>query len=132
MTDELSIGRVLQRYFEHHLRCHKGVKPATERSYREAIRLFLQFVATEKRCKLTRLNCADLTSDRVLQFLDHLEAQRDNAITSRNQRLAALRSFFDYLAERRPESLVEAHRIAGIPVKRTPPPRTHFLQRDEI
>ena len=45
---------------------------------------------------------------------------------------ADLRCFFEYLANRRPEMLAEAHRVAGVPVKRTPPPRTRYLERDEV
>ncbi len=132
MSAQPTLGSLLHAFFENHLRCQKGVQPTSVRSYRDALRLFLQFVAAEKRCKLTRLGLADLTGDRVLQFLNHLETERGNAVASRNQRLAALRSFFDYLAERLPERLAEAQRVAGVPIKRTPPPRTHFLERDEI
>ncbi len=126
------LGSVLHAFFENHLPCQQGVKPTTVRSYRDAIKLFLQFVAAEKRCQLTRVELADLTGDRVLQFLNHLEGQRGNAVASRNQRLAALRNFFEYLANQRPEQLAEAQRVASIPVKRTPPPRTHFLEHDQI
>lgn len=132
MTTQPTLGSTLHGFFEHYLRCQKGVQPTTVRSYRDAIRLFLQFIAAEKRCKLTRLGWSDLTCDQVLRFLNHLETTRHNAVASRNQRLAALRSFFDYLADRVPEMLAEAHRVTSIPIKRTPPPRTCFLERDEI
>ena len=132
MTSQSTLGGFLHSFFENHLGCQQGVQPTTVRSYRDAIKLFLQFIATERRCKLTRLELADLTCDRVLQFLNYLEKERANAVASRNQRLAALRNFFDYLAQQRPERLAEAQRVAAIPIKRTPPPRTHFLQRDEI
>lgn len=132
MSPQPTLGSFLQAFFENHLCCQQGVQPTTVRSYRDAIKLFLQFIAAEQRCKLTRLELADLTCDQVLLFLNHLEKERGNAVASRNQRLAALRNFFDYLADRVPERLAEAQRIAAIAVKRTPPPRTHFLQRDEI
>jgi integrase/recombinase XerD len=132
MKAQSTLGSFLHAYFEDHLRCHQGVQPTTVRSYRDAIRLFLQFVANEKRCKLTRLGLSDMTCNQVLQFLSHLEEKRGNAVASRNQRLAALRNFFEYLANRVPEMLAEAQRVAGVPIKRTPPARTHFLERDEI
>ena len=64
--------------------------------------------------------------------LNSLETQRHNHIRTRNQRLAALRTFFEYVVHRLPEGLKEAERIAAIPSKRTPPPETCFLDRDEI
>jgi len=132
MSTHSALGGFLHAFFEDHLVCQKGLQPATIRSYGDAIRLFLLFVAADNNCKLTRLDVSDMTSDRVLRFLDHLEKERGNTIASRNQRLAALRCFFEYLANRCPGMLAEAHRVAGIPVKRTPPPRTRYLERDEV
>jgi site-specific recombinase XerD len=57
---------------------------------------------------------------------------RDNAAQSRNQRLAALRTFFEYIGQRFPERLGQAQKVAAIPRKRAQPPETIFLERDEI
>lgn len=132
MSTQPTLGSFLHSFFEDYLICQKGLRPLSIRSYRDAIRLFLIFVAADKRCKLTRLGMSDMTSERVLRFLDYLEKQRGNAVASRNQRLAALRCLFEHLANRLPELLGEAHRVAGIPIKRTPPPRTRFLEREEV
>jgi integrase/recombinase XerD len=96
------------------------------------LRLFLSFVAADLRRRITRLQVQDLTFERVLRFLSYLEEERGNRIRTRNHRLAALHTFFEYLASRIPEMLVVAERIAAIPVKRTSPPETKFLLRDEI
>lgn len=127
-----TLGSLLHAFFEDHLQCQKGVQLTTLRSYRDTLRLFLLFVATDARCRLTRLRLPDLTCNRVLQFLNHLENERGNSVATRNQRLAALRSFFAYLADRIPEMLSEAQRVAAVPTKRTSLPRTRFMERDEI
>lgn len=132
MSTQPTLGSFLHAFFEDHLVCQRGLQPSTVRSYRDAIRLFLLFTATDKGCKLTRLNVSNMTSDRVLRFLDHLEKKRGNAVATRNQRLAALNCFFEYLANRVPEMLAEAHRVAGVPIKRAPPPRTRYMERDQV
>jgi site-specific recombinase XerD len=132
MNPHPPIGSLLHAFFENHLRCQKGLQPATLHSYRDTLRLFLQFIAYDKRCKLTRLLLRDLTADRMLKFLQYLENERGNAVSTRNQRLAALRSFFEYLANQNPDMLLEAQRVAAIPTKRTHPPRTRFLEREQI
>jgi site-specific recombinase XerD len=132
MSTPHALGSLLHSFFEDHLPCQKGLQPTTIRSYRDTLMLYLRFVAEDRRCKLTRLQPTDFTCDRVLQFLDHLEKQRGNAVATRNQRLAALRSLFEYAASRIPELLAEAQRVAAVPTKRTPPPRTRYLQRDEV
>ena len=126
------LGRLLFAFFEDHLKCQKGLQPASIRSYRDGLGLFLRFVAKDARHKLTRLDVSELTSERVRRFLRSLEQERGNGIRTRNQRLAAVRAFFEYLANRELLMLDEAQRVASIPVKRAPPPETLFLERDEI
>ena len=127
-----TVGSVLYSFFEDHLKVQKGVSQATVKSYRDALLLFLKYVAKTNHHRISRLLLTDLTSERAIKFLRYLEEQRSNSIASRNQRLAALHTFFDYVASRVPEMLIEAERVAAIPTKRTSPPETHFLERDDM
>jgi len=132
MTRPQPPGPVLHSYFASHLITVKGLRPASVRSYRDTVRLFLVFAAAGKGCKITRLALDDLTFDRVVAFLRHLEHDRGNHASTRNQRLAALHCLFDYIAGREPEMLATCQQVAAIPVKRTTPPETRFLEQDEI
>jgi integrase/recombinase XerD len=127
-----TLGSIIYSYFEEHLKLRKGLLPSSVRSYRDTVRLFLHFVAQDTHKKITRIPLSELTAGRVLTFLESLEKQRHNQIRTRNQRLAALHTFFEHLADRIPEMLTEAERVAAIPHKRVPPPQTFFLERDEI
>jgi integrase/recombinase XerD len=126
------LGALIHSYFEDHLKCLKGLRPSSIKSYRDSLKLFLLYVSQQTGHKISRLALSDLTCPQVLSFLQSLESQRHNHVRTRNQRLAALRGFFDYLAQRVPETLKEAHRVAAIPTKRSAPPETFFLERDEI
>ena len=130
MSEQL--GNLLFAFFEDHLKCQKGLQPASIQSYREGLGLFLRFVAKETRRKITRLALSDLTGECVRRFLRFLELERGNGVRTRNQRLAAVRAFFEYLADRDPMILGEAQRVAAIPVKRTSPAETLFLECDEV
>jgi integrase/recombinase XerD len=132
MTGTGPVGPLLHSYFADHLIAVKGLRPASVRSYRDTIRLLLVFAATDKGCKITRLRLEDLTFERVTGFLRHLEADRGNHVRTRNQRLAALHSLFEYLASRDPELLGTCQQVAAIPMKRTSPPETRFLEKDEV
>lgn len=127
-----TLGTLLYGFFEAHLKVQKGVSPATVKSYRDALRLFLRFIAHDRRDKITRIQIEDLTAEQVRRFLASLETERHNHTRSRNQRLAALKAFFSYLAIELPERLAEAERVMALPVKRAPPPPTLFLDRDEV
>jgi len=126
------LGPLIQSFFLDHLITVKGLRPASVRSYRDTIRLFLCFVAQDKRTKITKLGLEDLTFQRVLGFLRYLEDDRHNHIRTRNQRLAAVHNLFEYIAGREPEMLGVCQQVAAIPMKRTAPAETHFLERDEI
>lgn len=128
----LTLGGLIHSFFVDHLQAQKGFRLASVRSYRDAMRLFLCFVAREARRSITRLSLQDLTCERVQQFLQHLEQERHNHIRTRNQRLAALHTFFEYLAQRVPEMLEVCERVATIPIKRVAPPETHYLDREEV
>lgn len=132
MTQTQPLGPVLHSFFASHLITVKGLRPASVRSYRDTVRLLLVFIAADKGCKITRLTLADLTFDRIVRFLRHLEHDRGNHSRTRNQRLAALHCLFDYIAGREPEMLATCQQVAAIPIKRTAQPETRFLERDEV
>jgi site-specific recombinase XerD len=76
----------------------------------------------------------------IRDFTAHVEAElaAGNSLSEisdlprLSERLAALHTFFNYLARQVPEALAEAERVTEIPRKRAPPPPTQFLERDEI
>lgn len=127
-----TLGQLVQSFFADHLAVQKGLRLGSVRSYRDTMRLFLCFVTEQTHRPITRLSLQDLTFDRVLCFLKHLEQDRGNHARTRNQRRAALNTFFAYLALRVPEMLATCQQVAAIPVKRTPPPATHYLEEAEM
>jgi integrase/recombinase XerD len=132
VIDTEPLGPILHSFFADHLIVVKGLRPASVRSYRDTIRMLLHFVAADRRCKITRLALGDLTFERVVAFLKHLEVERGNHVRTRNQRLAAVHCLFEYIAGRAPEMLVICQRVAAVPMKRVPPAETRFLERDEV
>lgn len=126
------LGALLQACLADELPLQRGLRPSSVKAYRDALRLFLSFLADDLRCRLTRLSPEALTLDRVLRFLQYLEGHRHNHRRTRNHRLSILRAFFDFLARRCPELLDVAQQVGGIPVKRVAPPETRFLERDQI
>ena len=127
-----SVGEVLLAFMEDHLKVQKGLRPASIRSYRDTLKLFLLHVSQVCKRPVTRLALPDLSCERVLDFLRMIEATRGNQARTRNQRLAALRTFYRYLAVHQPEMVAEAQRIEAIPTKRTQVQETVYFERDEI
>jgi integrase/recombinase XerD len=127
-----SLGQYVHAFFVDYLGVQKGLRSSSIRAYRDAIRLFLTFVAADRRCALTRLKLEDLTFDRALRFLQSLEIERHNHVRTRNHRRAILVGFFDYLARQVPDRLAVGQQVAAIPVKRVSPPETRYLERTDV
>ncbi len=127
-----SLGPLVQSFFMDYLPVQKGLRQGSIRSYRDTIRLFLCFVSEQRGDSIASLTIEDLSFERVLAFLKYLEQRRGNSIRTRNQRRAALNTFYSYLALRVPEMLAACQRIAAIPIKRTSLPDTHYLEQEEV
>src|SRR5665213_2525254 len=89
-----SVGQTIFAFFEDYLKTQKGLRPGSIRSYRDTLKLFLMHVAATRRPPVTRLILEDLSSEQVLDFLRMIETTRKNHASTRNQRLAALHTFY--------------------------------------
>lgn len=123
---------LLRDYFFQRLQTQRNASPRTIASYRDTFRLLVRHVHEHGRKAPATLTLADLDAPVILGFLDHLERDRHNSIRSRNARLAALRSFFHYVAGRDPVQLPLVRRVLAIPSKRHDRPLLGFLSRDEV
>ena len=132
MSGPRPLGPLIHSFFVDHLVAVKGLRPASVRSYRDTIRLFLCFVADDKGKKISKLDLEDLSFDRVLGFLRYLEEVRTTTSAPAISAWPPLHTLFDYIASREPQMLGVCQRVAAIPMKRAAPAETHFLERDEV
>ncbi len=101
-------------------------------AYRDTWRLFLRFVAARRQREVTDLAFADFTGAEILAFLDHIERERHGSITTRNCRLAALRSFFAFVADCEPLAAGQCAEVLRVPVKRAPRRTITYLDPEEV
>lgn len=126
------VGPLLQDFFVRHLLVHRNVSPQTISSYRDAFRLLLKFSAAKLHTEPVAIKVTDLGPDFILAFLDSLEQERNNSARSRNARLAAIRSFFRWIAVARPDLAGLATSVRALPTKRTDHRLIHSLSRIEM
>jgi site-specific recombinase XerD len=132
MSAAKSLPHYIETFFRDHLAGHRGVSPNTVRAYRDAIKLFLLHLARTRTKKVTAISADDMTAETVLAFLDDIEGGRGNTAITRNHRLAALRSFFSYLATNDVLRLGQYQKILMIPRKRAARPMMGYLEVDEV
>lgn len=122
---------LLQRFFTERLVQLRRASPNTIASYRDTFRLLLRFAVEQVGKQPSALAIDDLDAPFVASFLAHLESDRGNSVRSRNVRLAAIRSFFRYVALNEPCHAAVAQRVLAIPNKRFERRLIEFLTRDE-
>ena len=122
----------LSAFFLRYLALERGVSPHTTASYRDAMKLLLQFSATRCRRSVDQLVIEDLNAPVVLDFLADLETSRTNTVRTRNARLAAVQTFFRYLAGREPSLAALCSPVLAIPAKKALRPVLGYLSEEEL
>jgi site-specific recombinase XerD len=104
----------------------------TIESYRDSYKLFLTYWEQTYHISPDKLSIEMVTESAVHGFLTWLEKERGCSISTRNQRLAALRSFFRYVQRQCPEHLYEIQKILTISAKRAPSPWIQYLTPEDM
>src|SRR5208337_4102450 len=119
-------------FFVDRLMRQRKVSPHTLASYRDTFRLLLNYAQRTLKKAPSDMTLPDLDSSFLGAFLDHLEQERDNTARSRNVRLAAIHSFFRYVALHAPEHSALAQRVLAMPSKRYVRRPIAFLTSAEV
>lgn len=129
---EADFPKHLSYFLSKYLPGQKNASTHTIASYRDTFKLFLIFCEEEKTMRPERIRLSDITKELIISYLDWLEEKRECGISTRNQRLAILHSFFRYVQKESPESLYELHKIFSIPSKKHPKPMVPYLTGPEM
>lgn len=122
---------LLQSFFLDRLLRERSASAHTIASYRDSFRLLLRFAAEQLGKLPSELDIGDLDAPFIGDFLDHLEKERGNSARTRNARLAAIHSFFRYVALQDPTYALVCQRVLAIPTKRHERRAIEFLTRPE-
>jgi site-specific recombinase XerD len=131
MKTQATFSELLQAYFTQRLMNECNASPHTIANYRDTFRLLIGFAHRHLKKPPTALVMQDLDASFVCRFLDHLEKDRGVSARSRNVRLAAIHSFFHYVALQEPALGALAQRILAIKSKRHIKRSIDFLTRKE-
>jgi site-specific recombinase XerD len=125
-----NLAPIMQGFFTERL-AQRRASEHTVAAYRDTFRLLLRYAQQQLGRPPSALDLADIGTDLVGGFLDHLEVNRNNSITTRNARLAAIHSLFNYAALHCPEHALLIQRVLAIPQKRADSTDVCFLSRAE-
>ena len=132
MSANITFSALLETFFTGWLLQQKCVSPHTIASYRDTFCLLLRYAQKQLHKTPEKLSLPELNASMIVAFLDYLQQERGTSARSRNVRLAAIHTFFRYVAFQAPSysSLIE--QVLAIPrmcYERHP---IEFLTHDEI
>ncbi len=126
------IAGTVQAWFTQRLVQEQQLSGHTIIAYRDAVRLLLSFLHEEHNNPPSSVDFDDMDATVIGGFLIWLETERGVSVSTRNARLAAIRSFYTYASSQHPEHASLIARVLAIPSKRAPLPLVTYLTPLEI
>ena len=108
----------LTEFLSVYLPSQKNVSKNTIYSYRDTFKLLIRYCQEKESIPAERIIMDILSSKLITSFLEWLETERKCSTSSRNQRLAAIHSFFRYVQSEEPSGMFHFQKIIAIPIKK--------------
>lgn len=124
-------AKLLTGFLTGYLPHERGMSTNTLKAYKDTFILLISYMAANG-IKAENLSLAQINRDNIIGFLDWLQYERGAGNSTRNARLAAIRSFYLYVQYETPERLYETQRILSIRAKRTEKPTIEYLTVEGI
>lgn len=122
----------LTGFLTEYLPAQRDFSPNTIKAYRDAFVLFLRYCRDKRGWPPDKLHLKQIDSSVIIDFLQFLVVERKCSKRTRNQRLAALHSFFRYVQTEVPDCMLQCQRIIAIPFYRHESPVLRYLESDEL
>lgn len=119
-------------FFQQRLPIERGASGHTSDSYAYAFKLLLEYSSKRLHRQPSALFLEQIDARLVTDFLNHLEVTRANRASSRNVRLAAIKSFMHFMEFREPAAIDQIRRILAIPMKKTESRLVRHLTVEEM
>lgn len=120
-------AKYLTEFLGVYLPQQKNVSKNTIASYRDTFKLLIRYYQEQRNIQVEKLSMDMLTHTMIVDFLNWLENERKSSIATRNQRLAAIHSFFRYVQYEEPSGLLHFQKVISVPVKKAPKPLVPHL-----
>ena len=125
-------AKYLTEFLSDYLPTQKNVSKNTIRSYRDTFKLLIAYCQEIKGTPSERITLNILSSEWITGFLGWLEGERKCSISTRNQRLAALHSFFRYVQAEEPAGMFHFQKVTAIPIKKVKKTVVEYLNPEAM
>lgn len=118
-NNKVGFPALLTSFFNKYLSGQRGVSSNTIKSYRDTFIIFFGYLDKIEQIRPEKLTFESFNSELVLRFLEWLETDKGNSISTRNNRLATIHSFIKYVMMQEPTLIEPCKNILDIRSKKT-------------
>lgn len=132
MNNNKNFSYYLNEFFTSYLVNEINASQNTIISYKNVFNLLISYLINVKKIEINNINFETIDKNMIKDFLKYLEEARLCSITTRNQRLAAIKSFYQYVKIEDPTYLMNFQNILNIKNKKTEKKLKEYLTIDEL
>lgn len=125
-------ARYMSKYLTEYLPGIQGVSYNTIASKRDAYILLLKYLDDTQNIKAEDVDIPLLSRETIIKYLEWLEKSRGSSVSTRNIRLAAIKSLFSYIQTQTPDYIYQCQQILSIPRKKEPGHTLEYLTVEGI
>lgn len=125
-----SFAELLNNFFTIYLPLEVNASDNTILSYKYTFKLLITYIVENKKLPITKIEIETLNRDIIRDFLNHIEEK--TSISTRNQRLGAIKSFINYIKIENPNYLLNVQSILTIRNKKDIIKEMDYLTVEEM
>lgn len=122
----------LSKFLKDYLVIERNMSFHTIRSYKKTFQIFIDYLVSTKKFKIKDITFENVTRDIITDFLNYLEEDKKNSIRTRNQRLAVIKSFYQYCMIDEIDNIDNIRKILSIKSKKEIKKVMNYLTEDEL
>lgn len=125
-------SKLVQKFLTSYIIRECNYSMNTRMSYSTTFHLLLEYIEEVKNIKPNKIEIESITKEVIVQFLDWLETYRNVSISTRNQRLACLKSFYKYIQINELDLFDTCSTILSVKNKKVPTKMISYFTEEEI
>lgn len=111
--------QILNDYLSVYLPHQRNASQHTITAEKTSLSKFIDYLCQVYGCNYFNITLEMFNYENVLKFLDDLVENQGRKASTRNHRLACIKSFINYLATRKPEFIIKKMELSNIPLMRS-------------
>ena len=122
----------LSKFLKDYLVLERNMSVNTIRSYKNTFSQFIDYLINRENYKITSITFSNIKRENVLNYLNYVESDKKNSIRTRNQKLACIKSFYQFCLIENVDNIENIQKVLTIKAKKFPKKVIDYLTEKEL